>query len=470
MVSNGDDVARIRHEIEALKNEKACIEQKISVLEAQLKETASLAHQQQQNDDVCNGSCPPISTVDANLAHGLLADSIYRYSRHLLLPSFGVQAQSNLLNSSILVVGAGGLGSPALLYLAACGVGRLGIVDHDVVELNNMHRQIIHTEAYIGQPKVKSAAAACRAINSTIQIVEHKEALRTSNALEILSQYDIVIDATDNAPSRYMISDCCVVLGKPLVSGAALGLEGQLTVYNYKGGLCYRCLFPTPPPTTACQRCSDSGVLGVVPGIIGCLQALEAIKIASAVGEPLSGRMLLFDALSARIRIVKIRGRSLQCEVCGENTTFNQQHFKDFDYEKFTQSPLSTSPPKLKLLAPDSRITSKEYKERIVSGEAHVLVDVRPEHHYRIVSIPKSLNIPLANLEARFSEISSALKEEQEQDGSGSGANLYVICRRGNDSQRAVQYLHNKGFNLAKDIVGGLESWSHDVDPNFPMY
>ncbi|CAL5363198.1 unnamed protein product [Camellia sinensis] len=168
-----------------------------------------------------------------------------------------------------------------------------------------MHRQIIHTEAYIGQSKVESAAAACHSINSTIQIVEHKEALCTSNALEILSKYDIVIDATDNAPSRYLISDCCVVLGKPLVSGAAIGLEGQLTVYNYNGGPCYRCLFPTPPPTTACQRCSDSGVLGIVPGIIGCHQALEAIKIASDVGEPLSRRMLLFDALTAQIRIHK---------------------------------------------------------------------------------------------------------------------------------------------------------------------
>ncbi|KAK8691148.1 hypothetical protein V6N13_074667 [Hibiscus sabdariffa] len=469
MESNGDGASRILREIEALKDEKAQIEEKILDLEAQLQEEASLAHQQQQqNESVCNGCFPSVSAADANLAHGLTADSIYRYSRHLLLPSFGVQAQSNLLKSSILVVGAGGLGSPALLYLAACGVGRLGIVDHDVVELNNMHRQVIHTEAYIGQPKVKSAAAACRSINSTIQIVEHEHALRTSNALEILSQYDIVVDATDNAPSRYMISDCCVVLGKPLVSGAALGLEGQLTVYNYKGGPCYRCLFPTPPPTSACQRCSDSGVLGVVPGIIGCLQALEAIKIASDVGEPLSGRMLLFDALSARIRIVKIRGRSLQCEVCGENTTFNQQHFKDFDYEKFTQSPLSTSPPKLKLLAPDSRITSKEYKERVVSGEPHVLVDVRPEHHYKIVSLPKSLNIPLISLEARLPEISSALKEQEE--GTRSGANLYVICRRGNDSQRAVECLHNMGFDLAKDIVGGLESWANDVDPNFPMY
>ncbi|KAF6159127.1 hypothetical protein GIB67_032744 [Kingdonia uniflora] len=380
--------------------------------------------------------------------------------------------QTNLLKSSILVIGAGGLGSPALLYLAACGIGRLGIVDHDIVELNNLHRQIIHTEKYIGCSKVESAAAACRAINSAIQIVEHREALQASNALEIVSKYDIVIDATDNVPSRYMINDCCVVLGKPLISGAAVGLEGQLTVYNHNGGPCYRCLFPTPPPTAACQRCSDSGVLGVVPGVIGCLQALEAIKVASAVGEPLSGRMLLLDALSARIRIVKIRGRSLQCEVCGDNAAFSQKLFQNFDYEKFTQSPVSTAPLKLNLLPESARISSKEYKERITKGEAHVLVDVRPEHHFKIVSLPNSLSIPFSTLENKIPEIASALKGEEGPTGvdSGSSASLYVICRRGNDSQRAVQYLHKIGFTSARDIVGGLESWAKNVDPNFPAY
>ncbi|GMP65244.1 hypothetical protein CsSME_00026130 [Camellia sinensis var. sinensis] len=300
MEANGGESSRILREIENLKSAKSEIERRISDLEAQLRDI----DEKDETKTNSTRSCPPLSNGDSGFGHGLSPDMIYRYSRQLLLPSFGVQAQSSLLKASILVVGAGGLGSPALLYLAACGVGRLGIVDHDVVELNNLHRQIIHTEAYIGQSKVESAAAACHSINSTIQIVEHKEALRTSNALEILSKYDIVIDATDNAPSRYLISDCCVVLGKPLVSGAAIGLEGQLTVYNYNGGPCYRCLFPTPPPTTACQRCSDSGVLGIVPGIIGCHQALEAIKIASDVGEPLSRRMLLFDALTARIRIV----------------------------------------------------------------------------------------------------------------------------------------------------------------------
>ncbi|CAM8884595.1 unnamed protein product [Rhodiola kirilowii] len=493
-----DDACRIRREIEALKNEKIEIDRKISDLEALLRGLKS--ENEAAGDTDSNG-----------FGHGLSPDLIYRHSRHLMLPSFGIQGQSKLSKSSVLVVGAGGLGSPALLYLAACGVGRIGIVDHDVVELNNLHRQATrvqptsprlpmatkeveplspkinvfvegHSAAVsmikeiqvldpdaVAMPKVESAAAACLKINSTVQITKHQEALRTTNALEIVSKYDIVIDATDNAPSRYLINDCCVVLGKPLVSGAAIGMEGQLTVYNYKEGPCYRCLFPTPPPTTACQRCSDSGVLGVVPGIIGCLQALEAIKIASSVGEPLSGRMLLLDSLSTKIRIVKIRGRSAHCEVCGGKSVFTPQQFKDIDYEKFTMTPLSVAPVKLNLLTPDFRITANEYKERIVQEEAHVLVDVRPEHHFTIVSLPNALNIPLSTMEQRVGEISSALKEK-ELNNSDSGNHLYVVCRRGNDSQRAVQLLHKLGFVAARDIIGGIESWAREVDPKFPTY
>ncbi|KAL0390273.1 UNVERIFIED_CONTAM: Adenylyltransferase and sulfurtransferase MOCS3 [Sesamum calycinum] len=452
MDSNGvaETPADIRREIASLEKAKAEIDDRITALRVRLSSYGSV-----NGNEVANSSAP---RPEETLLNGQLSpDMIYRYSRHLLLPSVGVEAQANLLKCSVLVIGAGGLGSPALLYLAACGIGRVGIVDHDVVELNNLHRQIIHTEAYIGRSKVESAAAACRAINSTVQIVEHREAFRTSNALEIVRKYDIVVDATDNVPSRYMISDCCVVLGKPLISGAALGLEGQLTVYNYKGGPCYRCLFPTPPPTTACQRCADSGVLGVVPGVIGCLQALEAIKVAGAVGEPLSGRMLLFDALSARIRVVKIRGG----------------HHNVRPVEKIQNSQKSNSSPlKLHLLPSEARITSKEYNERIVKGEVHVLVDVRPAHHYKIISLPKSLNIPLASLEARLSEVSAALAREEGHKNNNNSqiASLYVICRRGNDSQRAVQYLHKMGFASAKDIIGGLESWAHDVDPSFPTY
>ncbi|KAK6122190.1 hypothetical protein DH2020_044069 [Rehmannia glutinosa] len=369
----GETATHIRQEIASLQKTKAQIEDRISALQARLSSCSS-----EDGNEETNSSAP--RPTETTFSGQLSADMIYRYSRHLLLPSFGVEAQANLLKSSVLVIGAGGLGAPALLYLAACGVGRVGIVDHDVVELNNLHRQIIHTEAYIGRSKVESAAAACRA-------------------------YDIVVDATDNVPSRYMINDCCVVLGK-------------LTVYNYNGGPCYRCLFPTPPPTTACQRCADSGVLG----------ALEAIKVASAVGEPLSGRMLLLDALSARICV---------------------------------------SPLKLDLLPAEARITSKDYNDRISNGETHVLVDVRPAHHYKIISLPKSLNIPFTSLEERLSEIPAALAREKDNktDDASRDASLYVICRRGNDSQRAVEYLHKMGFTSAKDIIGGLESWAHDVDP-----
>ncbi|CAA6661392.1 unnamed protein product [Spirodela intermedia] len=394
---------------------------------------------------------PPFPTASVC---GLTPEMIHRYSRHLLLPSFGVDGQLNLSKASILVVGAGGLGSPIAMYLAACGVGCLGIVDGDNVELNNLHRQIIHTEAYVGEPKVKSAAATCHAINSTVRVVEHREALLASNALDIMSQYDVIVDATDNLPSRYMISDCCVVLNKPLVSGAALGLEGQLTVYHYNGGPCYRCLFPTPPPATACQRCSDSGVLGVVPGIIGCLQALEAIKVASSIGKPLSGRMLLFDALSGHIRIVKLRGRSLNCDVCGENSMFTRETFQSFDYENFTQSPFFP------------RIT--EYKKRVDSSEPHILVDVRPAHHFQITALTNSISIPLSSLKENFAVIDSAMDEIKQ--GTGLDASIYVICRRGNDSQRAAKLLHENGFSIAKDIIGGLESWAQEIDHSFPMY
>lgn len=442
-------------EIEKLKAEKEKIEKKISMLEAQ----------------VCNGKSDFVGGNGVDSGNGLTSDMIYRYSRHLLLPNFGVDGQRNLSRSSILVVGAGGLGSPVAMYLAACGVGCLGIVDNDRVELNNLHRQIIHTEAYVGQSKVKSASAACHAINSSIRVVGHNESLRAANALDIVSKYDIVVDATDNLPSRYMISDCCVMLNKPLVSGAALGLEGQLTVYNHNGGPCYRCLFPTPPPTSACQRCSDSGVLGVVPGVIGCLQALEAIKIASDVGEPLCGRMLLLDALSSRIRIVKIRGKSLDCSICGENASFTKEKFRSFDYESFTQSPISDAPQSgIKLLPESARISCTEYKEVIDNGEPHVLLDVRPSHHFKISALPNSLNIPLSNLEERISTLKLALKEAEQETSSSKPASLYVVCRRGNDSQRAVVLLSKNGFNEAKDIIGGLQSWGNNVDPTFPTY
>ncbi|KAH7687390.1 adenylyltransferase and sulfurtransferase protein [Dioscorea alata] len=455
-------------EIEKLKAQKETLEDRIRLLQARLDETGP--NYVKRDAFVVNGSCcPSVSLGNVVIDNGLTPEMIYRYSRHLLLPNFGVEGQSKLSKSSILVVGAGGLGSPVALYLAACGAGCIGIVDSDIVEINNLHRQIIHKEAFVGQAKVKSAADACRSINSLVKLVEHNEALSPTNALEILSKYDIVVDATDNLPSRYMISDCCVLLDKPLVSGAALGLEGQLTVYHHNGGPCYRCLFPTPPPTAACQRCSDSGVLGVVPGVIGCLQALEAIKIASAIGEPLAERMLIFDALSSRIRTVKIRGKSAQCIACGENARFTKETFQCFDYEEFTQSPMSDKTrPKLNLIPESARISSHDYKEILDKGQPHILIDVRPAHHFKITALPNSMNIPLSILENKLPMIDSALKEAEL--ASNEPASLYVVCRRGNDSQRAVQFLADKGFSSAKDIIGGLESWANNVDPKFPAY
>jgi len=302
-------------------------------------------------------------------------------------------------------------------------------------------------------------------------VVDHHHTLKPCNALEIVRKYDIVVDATDNLPTRYMISDCCVLLNKPLVSGAALGLEGQLTVYHHNGSPCYRCLFPSPPPVAACQRCSDSGVLGVVPGVIGCLQALEAIKVATAVGEPLCGRMLLFDALSARIRIVKLRGSLPDCTICGENSVFTEQDFQKFDYEHFTQSPMSDkTAPSVNLLPENARITSRDYKRLVNNGEPHLLLDVRPTHHFQIASISRSLNIPLSMLEEKLPTLKTSLKETGAASASGKEPALVVLCRRGNDSQRAVQLLRENGFASAKDIVGGLQAWGQDVDPDFPVY
>ncbi|GJP54944.1 hypothetical protein CLOM_g13950 [Closterium sp. NIES-68] len=238
--------------------------------------------------------------------HGMSAREVQRYSRQLMLPSFGVAAQQRLTSGSVLVVGAGGLGSPAVLYLAACGVGRIGIVDRDDVELSNLHRQIIHSEATVGRPKTESAAAACTRLNADITVETHSQGFTPCNAVKLVSSYDVVVDASDNVSTRYLISDAAVAAGKPLVSGAALGTEGQITVYHATPTApCYRCLFPTPPPSSACQRCSDSGVLGVVPGVIGALQAVEVVKLLTRVGEPLSARMLVYDALAASFLSVR---------------------------------------------------------------------------------------------------------------------------------------------------------------------
>ncbi|KAJ7541100.1 hypothetical protein O6H91_10G046100 [Diphasiastrum complanatum] len=425
------------------------------------------------------GGCKRKSMGNCKRLHNLDPYTISRYSRQLLVPAFGVKGQENLLKSSILIVGAGGLGSPAALYLAAAGVGCLGLVDHDVVELDNLHRQVIHTEGAVGETKVKSAAAACRAINSFLKVDEHCSGLQASNALDIISKYDIIVDATDNLPTRYLINDACVVMGKPLVSGAALGTEGQLTVYHHGDGPCYRCIFPVPPPTDACQSCSDAGVLGVVPGIIGCLQALEAIKLASGTGEPLSSRLLILDALTTSVQKVKLRGRNHSCIVCGDAPQISRGNLHQFDYEAFTNSLMSDKIPQRKQILPLSHgVSCKEYNRRCEEGELHVLLDVRDTHQYAISALPNSVNVPFSQLKETVSQIQDLAKGidlEVKEDYltevlAQSPRPIYVICRRGHDSQKTVQFLRSNGFPDTFDIIGGLESWTREVDHHFPKY
>uniref|UniRef100_A0A0E0K6H6 Molybdenum cofactor synthesis 3 n=1 Tax=Oryza punctata TaxID=4537 RepID=A0A0E0K6H6_ORYPU len=408
MEGDGDDdggrsrTEAIMRELERLRAEREDLDGRIRLLESQLRLGTA-------------APLPPAAEAETTglpAAAGLTAGMISRYRRHLLLPQFGLEGQRKLSQSSILVVGAGGLGSPVAMYLAACGVGCLGIVDGDRVELDNLHRQIIHIEAYVGQPK-------------------------------------------------------------PLISGSAVGLEGQLTVYHHNGSACYRCLHPNPPPSVTLQSCSDNGILGI--RVIGCLQALEAIKVATAVGKPLCGRMLLFDALSSHIRIVNIRRSSPTCKVCGENPVFTEEDFVNFDYESFTQFPMSKNSmtPSLNLLPENARVSCRDYKRVLDSGRPHLLVDVRPSHHFQIASIAHSINVPLSLLEEKLPLLRDSAREvavAAAVETTSRHCPVYVICRRGNDSQAAVQILRENGFLYASDVAGGFESWAKEVDPSFLLY
>eukprot|EP00002_Diphylleia_rotans_P029102 TRINITY_DN5903_c0_g1_i4.p1 TRINITY_DN5903_c0_g1~~TRINITY_DN5903_c0_g1_i4.p1 ORF type:complete len:392 (-),score=75.35 TRINITY_DN5903_c0_g1_i4:592-1767(-) len=318
----------------------------------------------------------------------LSRDDICRYSRQLLTPEIGAQGQSKLKATSMLVVGAGGLGAPLLQYLGAAGVGRLGVIDSDVVSVDNLHRQVIHREENVGIPKVYSAVKAINELNPSIEIIPYNKRFTSEVALDLVSKYDIVIDATDNVPTRYLINDSCMMLGKPLVSGSALRMEGQVTIYGL-GGPCYRCIFPKPPPPEAVTNCSDGGVLGVVPGIIGCIQALEAIKIATG-GPSLSQKMLVFDGSTTRFRTIQLRGRNPQCIACGE-----QEHRMKslIDYQEYCQAPLHDQGNSISVLGTQERITCTVYKSIIEAQKPHVLIDVRPELEYQICHLDNSMNI-----------------------------------------------------------------------------
>ncbi|CAG0881368.1 unnamed protein product [Darwinula stevensoni] len=405
-------------------------------------------------------------------ANGLENEEITRYSRQLILPEIGVQGQLTLKKTSVLIVGAGGLGCPCAIYLAAAGLGKLGLVDYDDVELNNLHRQILHTEERVNVSKADSAAQSISQLNSLVTIETHRTQLNKDNAKDIIEKYEVIVDATDNVATRYLLNDACVLLKKPLVSGSALRFEGQLTVYSHEGGPCYRCLFPSPPPPDTVTNCSDGGVLGVVPGVIGTLQALEVMKIALKIGEPLVGRLLLFDALPCSFRTIKLRPRKDDCLVCGKAPKITQL----IDYEEFCGAPACDKDAGVHLLEPHQRLSVQALQEILQRKERqrHLLIDVRSEIEMDICALPESLNVPMSKLEnaESISMICAEIAHRQinpQQDL----LPVYVVCRKGNDSQKAVKLLEgllkDKNIDL-KDIKGGLHAWTREVDSSFPIY
>ncbi|XP_060086770.1 adenylyltransferase and sulfurtransferase MOCS3 [Heteronotia binoei] len=400
---------------------------------------------------------------------------IERYSRQLVLPETGVRGQLLLSACSVLVVGCGGLGCPLAQYLAAAGVGRLGLVDHDVVELNNLHRQVLHRESRLGRSKAGSAAAALRELNSTVECVPYELALSRDTALELVRAYDVVADCSDNVPTRYLVNDACVLAGKPLVSASALRLEGQLVVYGYRGGPCYRCLFPKPPPPETVTNCADGGVLGVVPGILGSLQALEVLKIAAGIGTSFSQAMLIFDALEGSFRRIKLRPRNPNCAVCGDNPFVTALQ----DYELFCGSSATDKCRMLCLLKNEERVSVEEYKKILDSKVPHILVDVRPPVEVDICRLPQAVFVPLSKLQEKDEGCLKCLVqricEARQLSNEDTAFPVYVVCKLGNDSQKAVKILQGLsypglGLISAKDIKGGLTAWATKINPEFPQY
>ncbi|KAI7870634.1 hypothetical protein BDF14DRAFT_1879225 [Spinellus fusiger] len=424
----------------SLAEENAQLRNRVAQLEAQLATT-----RETNSEPVSTPAQGRFQTVDA-----LNNDEVLRFGRQLIMPEYGIQAQLKLRNTSILVVGAGGLGSPACLYLGGNGVGRLGIVDPDTVAINNLHRQIIHTEASTDTNKAISAMRAVHAIHRHCEVVTYPLAITSDNALTILRDYDIVLDATDNIGTRYLLNDACVLLRKPLVSGSALRTDGQLTVYNYNNGPCYRCLHPVPPPVHTVSKCSESGVLGVIPGVIGILQALEAIKIATGLheGEP---SFLIFSGLTTPMfRTMKLRSRKKDCVVCGDQPTLTQL----IDYAEWCGTADS-----------DKRIKVTEYDTCRRQGTPSLLIDVRPPVQFEICHLPHSWNLPIDTFEATIGSVLERMKKDQL-----SADQVFIVCRLGNDSQLAVRQLEAAGIKGTRDLIGGLYQWTHKVDATFPIY
>ena len=390
-----------------------------------------------------------MATATLTSVSDLSKDEILRYSRHLIMPEVGMDGQLKLKNAKVLCIGAGGLGSPLLLYLGAAGVGRLGIVDFDVVDFTNLQRQVIHGTADVGRSKLESAQATIREINPNVEVVGYNARLTSENALELFRDFDIIVDGTDNFPTRYLVNDACVLLGKPNVYGSIFRFEGQASVFYARQGPCYRCLYPEPPPPGLVPSCAEGGVLGVLPGIVGCLQAMETIKLIIGQGQTLIGRLLVFDALGMKFRELKLR-KNPDCPVCGAHPTITRL----IDYEQFCgirgeehTSEMSGIP----------EIGPREVKKMIDEKQPFVLIDVREPHEFQICRIPGSTLIPLGEIPKRMHELDSARE-------------IVVHCRSGQRSARAVEFLMKAGFQKIHNLKGGILAWSDQVDPSVPKY
>ncbi|MGB6391287.1 MAG: molybdopterin-synthase adenylyltransferase MoeB [Candidatus Acidiferrales bacterium] len=378
----------------------------------------------------------------------LSKEEVLRYSRHLIMPEVGMEGQLNLKQARVLCVGTGGLGAPLGLYLAAAGVGHLGLIDFDVVDTTNLQRQVLFGNGDVGRPKIEVAASRLRDLNPDIQIDTFETHLTSENALDILKGYDIIVDGTDNFPTRYLVNDACVLLGKPNVYGSIFRFEGQITIFGYPDGPCYRCLYPEPPPPGLVPSCAEGGVLGVLPGIVGTIQAAETLKLIIGKGEPLVGRLLLFDALAMRFRELKIR-RNPECPVCGNHRTIT----KLIDYAEFCGIRGEEAPAPVTSV-PD--ITPRELKARLDRGDDLFILDVREPHEYQICNIGGRL-IPLGELSRRAAELDSSRE-------------IVAHCRSGKRSAEAVEFLRKAGFRKLWNLKGGILAWSDEVDSAMPKY
>jgi sulfur-carrier protein adenylyltransferase/sulfurtransferase len=402
------------------------------------------------------GGAPSSTPVEAAPQVGLpqlSQDEIKRYSRHLIMPEVGIDGQRKLKASSVLCIGAGGLGSPAAMYLAAAGVGRIGIIDFDVVDFSNLQRQLLHGTPDVGRTKLASAKDRLNALNPHVQVDTYEAALSSENAMELFAPYDVILDGTDNFPTRYLVNDACVLSGKPNAYGSIFRFEGQASVFGTKEGPCYRCLYPEPPPPGLVPSCAEGGVLGVLPGIIGVIQATESIKLMLGIGEPLIGRFMIYDALKMKFRELKLR-KDPECPVCGTHPTVT----KLIDYEQFCgmrSEPQADQPTGAS--GNEWEITAVDLKRRMDAGENLYILDVREPNEYQINRIPGATLIPLGELPRRYQE----LPRDRE---------IVAHCKMGGRSAKAQDFLKSVGITRVKNLRGGILEWVDKVDPSQPKY